>query len=61
MKHLIDYNKREMSWSICVTPHNYPKGTRKWTKANHDAINRRTRLKRLIVIQNTCSKSKVVR
>jgi len=49
-----------MSWSISVTPYSYPKYTRKGTKAHHDAMNRRTRLKRLTVIQNTCSKSKVV-
>jgi len=46
--------------SICVNPYNYPKGTRKLTKAHHNAINKRMRLKRLTVIQNTCSKSKVV-
>jgi len=58
MKHHIDYNKRECH-GVYVSII-YPKGTRKETKAYHDGINERTRLKRLTVIQNTCSKSKVV-
>jgi len=46
--------------SISVTPYNYPKVTKKETKAHHDSINGRTRLKQLTVVQNTCSKSKAV-
>jgi len=49
-----------MSLSICVTPYSYPKGIRKGIKAHHYVIYRKTRLKRLTVIQNTCSKGKVV-
>ena len=60
MKRHVDYNKREMLWSIYITPYSYSKSTRKGTKAHHNAINRRTRLKRLTIIQNTCSKSQVV-
>jgi len=44
-----------------VTPYSYLKYTRKGTKAHYNVMNRiRTKLKRLTVIQNTCSKSKVV-
>jgi len=34
-------NIKSKSWSICVTPYNYLKVTRKETKAHHDAINKR--------------------